>query len=231
VAMEDGTKPTHVQLQKDLKELRFVSQVAKKYNVTHRCITKWFANYEKYNQQNKIDVPQQEPKKEEKLQIPQPEESKEEPKKKEKLQIPQQEEAKEEPYKPKKKEKLQIPQQEEPKKHPDKPKKKAKLQIPQPEEAEQQVLQSIIPKEDESYDPKKKKCMDCDKLVYKNCTRCLKCMNKNKIKTNAIIMNRPSLEQLKNDLKELKSMVQVGVKYKVSDNAIRKWIKNYEKIS
>ena len=43
-------------------------------------------------------------------------------------------------------------------------------------------------------------------------------------------MGRPSLEQLKNDLKELKSMVQVGIKYKVSDNAIRKWIRNYEKI-
>ena len=31
-------------------------------------------------------------------------------------------------------------------------------------------------------------------------------------------------------MKELKSMVQVGIKYKVSDNAVRKWIKNYEKI-
>lgn len=174
VAMEDGTKPSQAQLQKDLAELRYISQVAKKYNVTSRTITKWFANYEKYNQQNKIDPPQP----------------------------------------------------EEPKKQPDKPKNK----IPQLEEQKKTATQPIIPKEDEPYDPKKKKCMDCDKLVYKNCTRCLKCMNKNKIKTNAITMNRPSLDQLKNDLKELKSMVQVGVKYKVSDNAIRKWIKNYEKI-
>lgn len=54
-------------------------------------------------------------------------------------------------------------------------------------------------------DPKKKKCMDCDKMIFKKCTRCLKCMNKHKIITNSDTMNRPSLEQLKNDLKELKS--------------------------
>ena len=43
-------------------------------------------------------------------------------------------------------------------------------------------------------------------------------------------MNRPSLEQLKKDIVELKSMVKVGHKYNVSDNAIRKWIANYEKL-
>ena len=42
--------------------------------------------------------------------------------------------------------------------------------------------------------------------------------------------NRPSFLQLKQDIEEPKSMVQVGRKYSVSDNAIRKWIKNYEKI-
>jgi transposase len=31
------------------------------------------------------------------------------------------------------------------------------------------------------------------------------------------------------DLKILKSFVQVGKKYNVSDNTIRKWIKKYEK--
>jgi prophage antirepressor-like protein/predicted GIY-YIG superfamily endonuclease len=58
MAMEDGSKPSHAQLQKDLNELRFVSHVAKKYNVTPRIITKWLANYEKYNdnEMNKIPV-------------------------------------------------------------------------------------------------------------------------------------------------------------------------------
>jgi transposase-like protein len=76
----------------------------------------------------------------------------------------------------------------------------------------------------------KKKCMDCDKKIYKQYIRCNDCSNKYKIKKNAIESNRPSLLQLKQDIEELKSMVQVGRKYSVSDNAIRKWIKNYEKI-
>jgi transposase-like protein len=76
----------------------------------------------------------------------------------------------------------------------------------------------------------KKKCMDCDKQIYKQYIRCNDCSNKYKIKKNAIESNRPSLLQLKQDIEELKSMVQVGRKYSVSDNAVRKWIKNYEKI-
>lgn len=39
--------------------------------------------------------------------------------------------------------------------------------------------------------------------------------------------NRPPLLQLIQDFKELKSFVQVGVKYSVSDNAVRKWCKLY----
>ena len=34
--------------------------------------------------------------------------------------------------------------------------------------------------------------------------------------------------QLIQDFKELKSFVQVGVKYEVSDNAVRKWCKLYD---
>lgn len=40
--------------------------------------------------------------------------------------------------------------------------------------------------------------------------------------------NRPSILQLINDFKELKSFVQVGNKYGISDNAIRKGRKLYE---
>lgn len=39
--------------------------------------------------------------------------------------------------------------------------------------------------------------------------------------------NRPPLLQLIQDFKELKSFVRVGVKYGVSDNAVRKWCKLY----
>jgi transposase-like protein len=171
MSLKDENKPSLAQLQKDLKELRFVSQVAKKYNVTPRTINKWINNYDKYNKQ-KQSAPQS---------AVQP------------------------------------------------------IKQPAPQSAvqpiEQPALQPIIqPGEVQPEDDKKKKCLDCDKLVYKKCTRCNDCNNKHKIKTNITTMNRPSLEQLKNDLKELKSMVQVGVKYKVSDNAIRKWIRNYEKI-
>jgi prophage antirepressor-like protein/transposase-like protein/predicted GIY-YIG superfamily endonuclease len=77
----------------------------------------------------------------------------------------------------------------------------------------------------------KKLCPDCKIPIFYRSKRCNDCSNKNKIKIKSVELNRPSLEQLKNDLKELKSMVQVGIKYKVSDNAVRKWIKNYEKIA
>lgn len=39
---------------------------------------------------------------------------------------------------------------------------------------------------------------------------------------------RPSVLDLINDFKELKSFVKVGKKYKVSDNAVRKWCKVYK---
>lgn len=39
--------------------------------------------------------------------------------------------------------------------------------------------------------------------------------------------NRPTLIQLIKDFKELKSFVQVGIKYSVTDNAVRKWCRLY----
>jgi len=65
------------------------------------------------------------------------------------------------------------------------------------------------------------RCIDCKTNIYKKSDRCDKC---NKIFSRKI---RPSLEQLKKDIKEL-NYVQTGKKYNVSDNCIRKWIKNYE---
>jgi len=41
------------------------------------------------------------------------------------------------------------------------------------------------------------------------------------------IVERPSYDILLNEVKEL-GYVKVGKKYGVSDNSIRKWLKNYE---
>ena len=69
-------------------------------------------------------------------------------------------------------------------------------------------------------------CTDCNKKITKGSTRCGSCaskkFNKRKVK------NRPSLETLLEDLKTL-PYTKVGKKYGVSDNCIRKWIKQYKK--
>jgi transposase-like protein len=41
---------------------------------------------------------------------------------------------------------------------------------------------------------------------------------------------RPSKEELEKDLSEM-SYVKTGAKYGVSDNAVRKWIKQYSKLN
>ena len=57
------------------------------------------------------------------------------------------------------------------------------------------------------------------------------CNNKYKLKVGIDNTNRPSLLQLKQDLKDLKYYVKVGEKYNVSDNCIRKWIRKYQTIT
>ena len=67
----------------------------------------------------------------------------------------------------------------------------------------------------------KKKYCKCGKeitLYSKQCRGCF-CKSRRKVK-------RPTKEQLYNDLKET-NFLQVGKKYGVSDNTIRKWCKNY----
>jgi hypothetical protein len=66
-------------------------------------------------------------------------------------------------------------------------------------------------------------CCGCEFPHTKNgkSGKCFKCKRK--------VINRPSLEQINLDFKELGSMVKVGNKYGVTDNAVRKWIKNYNK--
>ena len=72
----------------------------------------------------------------------------------------------------------------------------------------------------------KKKCIDCDIEIFKTSTRCNSCRNIKKFKENK--NSRPSYKQLMKDLKN-NTYVKVGEKYRVSDNAVRKWIKTYKK--
>ena len=65
----------------------------------------------------------------------------------------------------------------------------------------------------------------CGNKINKTSILCTKCKNINKRKTE-----RPSYEQLQNEINEL-GYSATGRKYDVSDNAIRKWIKFYEKVN
>lgn len=58
---------------------------------------------------------------------------------------------------------------------------------------------------------------------------CLNCLNKEKyFSGNNRKVERPSYDVLLSELSKL-NYVQVGKKYGVSDNTIRKWIKMYKK--
>jgi hypothetical protein len=63
-------------------------------------------------------------------------------------------------------------------------------------------------------------CIDCGIDITKNAKRCIKC---DSIKQRKV--ERPNREQLLLDVSEL-GYVGTGKKYGVSDNCIRKWIKN-----
>jgi len=78
--------------------------------------------------------------------------------------------------------------------------------------------------EDELEEDETKKCSDCQEPISKNSTRCQSCASKQQTRK---VHNRPSLDQLENDLEELRTYTAVGRKYEVSDNTIRKWIKGY----
>lgn len=75
-----------------------------------------------------------------------------------------------------------------------------------------------------SISEQKLKCKSCSKNIRKQSKTgmCQTCQ-----KTSIRIVERPSYDILLNEVKEL-GYVQVGKKYGVSDNSIRKWLKNYE---
>ena len=78
---------------------------------------------------------------------------------------------------------------------------------------------------------KTNKCIDCDALIAHTSKRCIPCEHKNRFAKAILESKRPSLKQLTKDLKNLGSYVQVGIKYNVSDNCIRKWIRKYQNLT
>lgn len=73
--------------------------------------------------------------------------------------------------------------------------------------------------------PKEYKCIvcGCDIDPGNKSKKCHKCFHKERRK-----VERPSYEQLLKD-KETLPMTRIGKKYGVTDNAVRKWLNNYEK--
>lgn len=70
---------------------------------------------------------------------------------------------------------------------------------------------------------KKKHCIDCGKNINSHSIRCRECNYK--ISRNRKV-DRPSKEELEKMIWEL-PMTKLGKKYRVSDNAVRKWCKSY----
>ncbi len=79
-----------------------------------------------------------------------------------------------------------------------------------------------------------KKCLECGLDIYPSKKFCSqRCSNKHRGRNTYEIgagrkVERPPIEVLKNEIAEL-GYLQTGKKYGVTDNAIRKWVKTYEK--
>jgi prophage antirepressor-like protein/predicted GIY-YIG superfamily endonuclease/DNA-directed RNA polymerase subunit RPC12/RpoP len=79
---------------------------------------------------------------------------------------------------------------------------------------------------EEESDNEENRCLDCSKEINKTSIRCGQCASKKRFFDAS--KDRPSYEQLKEDLKK-SNYTKVGEKYNVSDNTIRKWMRKYEK--
>ena len=64
-------------------------------------------------------------------------------------------------------------------------------------------------------------CCDCGKVITSRATRCPRCYQ-----INQRVIERPGREELK-QLIRITPFTKIGEKFKVSDNAVRKWCKTY----
>jgi len=83
-------------------------------------------------------------------------------------------------------------------------------------------LEDKVDKKKEKID--KIKLCECGKAISKNAKQCKKCLGKDRLSKK-----RPEYEILLREIIEL-GYCATGRKYGVSDNCIRKWKTNYEKI-
>ena len=66
-------------------------------------------------------------------------------------------------------------------------------------------------------------CVDCGKMISASSTRCKSCRSK---QPQYRKVQRPSRDTLKKEIR-MKSFLQIGKEYCVTDNAVRKWCKAY----
>ena len=69
-------------------------------------------------------------------------------------------------------------------------------------------------------------CIDCGKPIDKRAQRCKSCAAKQNNLSHRKVKQLPSREELKNMIR-YHTFTDIGVKYKVSDNAVRKWCVKY----
>lgn len=98
----------------------------------------------------------------------------------------------------------------------------------QPIHPTQLEINITVKKEDKSARHKTRKCIGCSIMIYNQSTRCIDCLSRYRLECAIRENNRPTLEQLEEELKT-HTYINIGKKYKVSDNTIRNWIKQYKK--
>lgn len=88
-----------------------------------------------------------------------------------------------------------------------------------------QQLDTTNGKNKKIYEKNTNRCVDCGKPIFKQSIRCLECNIK--YRNNEAPPKQVSREELKNLIRTT-SFTQIGRRYDVSDNAVRKWCEKYK---
>lgn len=96
-----------------------------------------------------------------------------------------------------------------------------KYNIVQKRKAAQKIKSKTKKKKKTTKEKQKNYCIDCGKEIHHNAKRCIECEHKKQRK-----IEWPQRDELKEMIRS-KSFSAIGRLYNVSDNAIRKWCKNY----